>query len=515
MTPAATAASGRKTIYLINPASGSNVAGLSECIEVLGYRYLCANLSLPTLAALVDESKYEVVICDENVDTIDYELPCDIVGLTIYHYQREHTFEIARRFRDQGKCVIVGGPFATQNMQDGHPLFDVVFCGEAERTWPQFLDDFLSGHYQRLYIEREHPDISHLPPPRFDLMRHNQYLLGALQVSRGCPYKCDFCSSTVLYGHQMRYKTDQQILAELQQLHSLGYRAIFLLDDNLSGDRERAKEVLAAIAQWNAANAEPVMFSTSASIDIAWDPGLAQLFADALVTNVFIGLETPSTASLAGAGKVQNLRSDPLTDIASLHRLGIDVAAGIMVGFDDDDNSIFPRQLAFLQSACIPICFCGMMLAPDGTPLKERLIAEGRYRGIDNVRDHTYDTNVVPKRMSTAELRAGYFWLMKQLYDESNFLRRVAGALTRFPPRSPIQKRYQPREVRQRRRLVQVLARLAAYYVTLGPKGWKMLLKAIPLLIRHYEHAPTTIYWLIAFIHFRRMLIRHGAYQET
>jgi len=507
--------SAKPTIYFVNPASGSNVAGLTECIDLLGYRYLCANLSLPTLAAMVDETKFNIAVCDENVEDVDFDQPCDVVGLTIYHYQRERTIEIAREFRRRGRLVIVGGPYATQNLQSGHPDFDVVFCGEAELTWPQFLDDYLRGEYRSVYLERGHPDITSLPVPRFDLMRNKRYLLGALQVSRGCPYRCDFCTCTVLYGRTMRYKTDDQVIAELEQLHRLGYRSIFLLDDNLAGDRSRAREVITAIRDWNNAQVEPVMFSTSASVDIGTQSDLGRLFGEALITNVFVGIETPSTDSLAGSGKYQNLRSDIRNDIELLHSYGIDVAAGIVVGFDNDDISIFRRQAAFLQELSIPVAFAGMLLAPDGTELKERLIREGRLLTGKEVKDHTSDTNVLPKNMTREQLRNGYFWMMSQLYDEDNFLERVRGALTRYPEPSAIARRFKPREMRRPMVFLSVMARLLGYYLTRGRKLRRMLWRYLLVILKHRKHAAVAIYWLIAFKHFRELLIRHGVHDNV
>jgi radical SAM superfamily enzyme YgiQ (UPF0313 family) len=310
----------------------------------------------------------------------------------------------------------------------------------------------------------------------------------------------------------MRYKTDEQILAELEQLHSLGYRSIFILDDNFSGDQERAREILRVIRDWNTSKDETVMFSTSATIEIASDPELARLFAEAQVTNVFVGIETPNRQSLAGALKFQNLKRDALTDIETLHRLGIDIAAGIMVGFDDDDVTIFRRQFEFLQKSCIPICFAGMMLAPEGTPLKERLIREGRYLGNEGVRDHTYDTNVIPKQMTVAQLREGYFWLMNQLYDERNFITRMQGILVRFPEKSPAPKRHKPREMRNLKVFTHIIIRLVAYYGLNGASLRGMLLRSIPLLVKYRHHAATIFYWLIAYKHFRQMLTNHGVF---
>lgn len=497
---------GKKKIYFVNPASGSNIAGLTECIDILGYDYLCANLSLPTLAAMVDESKYSIEICDENVDTIDFDTSCDIVALTIYHFQRHRTYEIAREFKKRGCLVIVGGPYATQNMTEGHELFDVVFCGETEITWLQFLNDYLEGNYKSLYIENNHPDITGLPVPRFDLMHNDRYLLGAIQVSRGCPHKCDFCTCTVLYGQKMRYKTNNQIINELNQLHKLGYRSIFILDDNLIGDQKRSREVIIAIRDWNRALKEPVMFSTSASIDIASQSDLGPIFSDAMITNVFVGIETPNLDSLKDSGKYQNLKSDVIEDVKIMHRLGVDVSAGIMVGFDNDDTTIFEKQLSFIQELSIPICFAGMILAPDGTELKERLIKEGRYIKSEEIKDHTISTNVKPKKMTSEELHDGYYWLMKQLYNEKNFIERVSGALSRYPNPSQLTKRYKPRETRNPLKLISIIYQLVAYYLIRNKKLSLMFFKYIIMILKNYKYASLAIYWLIAFKHFQELI---------
>jgi radical SAM superfamily enzyme YgiQ (UPF0313 family) len=389
-----------------------------------------------------------------------------------------------------------------------------VFCGEAERTWPQFLDDYLRGTVQPIYREFTHPDITELPPPRFDLMKNSRYLLGPLQVSRGCPYRCDFCTCTVLYGRTSRYKTENQVIAELDQLHRLGYRGIFLLDDNLVGDRRRAERIITAIRDWNESQREPVMFSTSASVDIGTQTELGRLFGETLITNVFVGIETPSAESLTGAGKHQNLKSDVRKDVEFLHRCGIDVASGIVVGFDDDDLSIFRRQVDFLQELSTPVIFAGMLLAPDGTPLKDRLVKEGRCIESEEIKDHTCDTNVVPKNMTLDQLRRGYFWMMSRLYDEANFLQRVRGALERFPEPSPLARRYRPREMRNPLKFVSVMVRMVAYYIA-GDRGTRWLLwHYVPVVMKYRKHAAVALYWLIAFKHFRELLIRNGVLRK-
>jgi len=317
-----------------------------------------------------------------------------------------------------------------------------------------------------------------------------------------------------LYGRTTRYKTVDQVITELEQLHQLGYRSIFLLDDNLVGNRDRARQIIRAIRDWNESKSEPVMFSTSASVDIGTQSDLGRLFGEALITNVFVGIETPSEDSLLGAGKLQNLKSDIRRDVTLLHNYGIDVAAGIIVGFDHDDRTIFRRQVEFLQELSIPVCFAGMIMAPDGTELKARLQKEGRWLPGDDIKDHTYDTNVVPKQMTRDELRRGYFWMMNELYREDNFLERVQGALARFPEPSALARRYKPREMRRPLKFLSVMSRLFGYYVFGGASLRRLLCRYLPVLFRYRKHAALAFYWLIAYKHFREMLIRHGVFRN-
>jgi radical SAM superfamily enzyme YgiQ (UPF0313 family) len=505
----------KKTLYLINPSSGTTFSGLSECMDILGYRSLCPNLALPTLAALVDETYFNIVLCDENVEPVDFGLACDIVGLTVHHYQRERALQIARVFKEQGKLVVMGGSYATLSPIDRHPLIDVLFRGEAERTWPQFLADYLQGCQRTIYEEKDHADIDALPRPRLDLMRNERYLLGIIQVSRGCPYKCEFCDSVVLMGRKIRYKNNEQIIAELGQLHRLGYRSIFIADDNFTADKHRVKQILTIIRDWNNALDEPVMFSTNVSIDIVRHPELVSLLSEALVLNIFVGIESPNRDSLNEAGKFHNLRGSMLLGIELLHSRGLDVSAGMIVGFDHDNPTIFQAHADFIRHARIPICFAGMLLAPEGTPLKERLIREGRYIETNLAGDHSFDSNIIPAQMSTDELRSGYFRLMNQLYDEQNFIERVKDLLAILPQPHPLQRRYKSREHKKLRRFLPLLGRLTFYYMTHGQALRRMFIRSIFLVLKYRGHTEMIVYWLIAYKHFRRILIKHGVWKKN
>lgn len=503
-----------KTLYLINPSSGTTFSGLSECLDVFGRRCLCPNLALPSLAALVDKRNFNVVICDENVEAIDYDFPCDCVGLTVHQYQKVRAFQIAEIFKKRGKLVIMGGPYITLNPVDKYLHVDVIFRGEAENTFPQFLSDYLQDRYKPIYQETGPINIAAQPPPRLDLLRNNHYLTGIMQISRGCPYKCEFCDSIALMGRKMRYKNNGQITAELNQLHRLGYRNIFIADDNFTADKHRVKEILMLLRDWNMTQSEPFMFTTNISIDIAQHPELIQLLSEALVLNVFVGIESPNADSLVEAGKLQNLDDRIIKGIQLLHQSGIDVSAGMIVGFDHDTPGIFQTQVDYIMNAHIPICFAGMLLAPEGTSLKERLIREGRYIDTELPGDHTFDSNIIPKQMSLAELRGGYFWLMNQLYDEQNFIKRVKDLLPLFPKPHPLQLRLKSRENKKRRHFFSIFTRLAIYYMSNGKALRRIFRQMFHLLFKYRCHAEMIIYWFIVYKHFRRILIRHGVWKQ-
>jgi tRNA A37 methylthiotransferase MiaB len=497
----------KKTIYLIHPASGITFSGLSECMDLFGRRAMCPNLALPTLAALVDEESFRVILCDENVEAVDFDLGCDIVGLTACHNQKERAFDIGRAFKERGKLVVMGGVVATLTLPDTHPLIDVIFRGEAERTWPQFLRDYLQGRHRPIYREDCFLDMALSPTPRLDLLPGDRYLMGTIQISRGCPFRCEYCSSIVLAGQAMRYKSSGQVTAELEQLHRLGYRDIFVADDNFTADRRRVKEILELLRDWNRAHDEPLTFSANISIDFARQQKLVPLLAEALVLNVFVGIESPNRDSLVETGKLQNLKGDMLQHIEGLHRRGIDVSAGMIVGFDHDNRDIFQLHADFLKKAHIPVCFVGMLLAPDGTPLKKRLLQEGRYLGSEIVGNHSSESNIIPKQMGAEELRNGYFWLMNRLYGEQHFIQRIKEVLPLYP-------KARVRRSRSKLRLFPVLTRLVVYYMREGKTMRQMFRQFFSLILKYRHHRELIVYWMIAYKHFRQTLIRHGVWKQ-
>jgi radical SAM superfamily enzyme YgiQ (UPF0313 family) len=423
-------------VYLVNPGLQASFWSLSEAADITGKPGYIPNLAPPTLAALTPPD-VEVVICDETVEAVDLDMPCDLVGITGYVSQSRRMMELARMFRDRGRLVAIGGPFASLSPERCRHHCDILFTGEAERTWPAFLEDFRAGRHRACYDEAEKIDFALSPPPRIDLLRNDRYTIGVIQTSRGCPFECEFCDVIVYLGRRIRHKAVPQIIAEADTLYGYGYRSIFLSDDNFTVNRKKATDILSALRDWSRQRAEPVIFSTQLSIDIVRDPGVVELCAAAGLNVAFVGIETPNKSALVEAKKRQNVARDLKLSIRELQALGVCVQAGMIVGFDHDTTDVFREQFEFLQGANVPICSPGMLNAPARTPLEQRLRADGRLVDRPDF-DHYSQTNIVPKQMSVDELRHGTRWLLNRLYHPVHFTERVLGLFDTWPESGPV-----------------------------------------------------------------------------
>jgi radical SAM superfamily enzyme YgiQ (UPF0313 family) len=245
-----------------------------------------------------------------------------------------------------------------------------------------------------------------------------------IQFARGCPFNCEFCDIIVMYGRKPRTKSVPQVMAEVEEIHRLGITNIFVVDDNFIGNKKEAKALLKAIASWQEAHGFPVEFMTEVTLNVAQDDELLRLMRRANFTTIFIGIESPRPESLKETHKTQNMREDMMTAVHRIQRAGIEIMAGMIVGFDHDDPSIFEEQFRFIQDARIPVSMTGMLNAVPRTPLYQRMRDAGRLVA-EHVGDQFVFTNIVPQGMSRLELYQGYRRLLHQLYDYSNYRRRA------------------------------------------------------------------------------------------
>jgi radical SAM superfamily enzyme YgiQ (UPF0313 family) len=411
-------------ICLINPRFETSFWGLNHGLPLLGKKANMPVLALPVLAGLTP-SEHQVVLLDENVQEIDFDAlrGFDIVGLTGMTVQRDRMREILEELAGRDIFTVVGGPWISvaENWFDG--LVDVVFVGEAEETWPQFLEDWKQGRPQQRYEQADKTDMTRVPPPRFDLIPYRDYAMGCIQTSRGCPFQCEFCDIIVIFGRRPRLKTPAQVVAEVEAQYQLGARVIFLVDDNFIGNKKAAKGILREVIAWQHKRGYPLAFFTEASLDLAEDDELMRLMAEAGMVAVFIGIESPDEEALRETKKYQNVRGSMIERVHKVQSYGLEVYAGMIVGFDHDDTTVFDRQYQFLQQARIIGSMSGMLSAIPKTPLFERLEAEGR---LDNAAadDPKVATNVIPLRMTREEMRDGWLDLMDRLYEPENYFAR-------------------------------------------------------------------------------------------
>lgn len=412
-------------ITIINPRFETSYWGLEHALPLFGAKANLPVACLPLLAALTPP-EHEVTLLDENVEPIDFAAcaRADIVALTGMVVQRFRMMEIVRELRKRDCFIVIGGPWVTVNEGYFGDLADVVFIGEAEDTWPRFLAEWSEGRHKRRYEQDEKTDMSLVPVPRFDLLKMDEYAVGSVQFSRGCPFTCEFCDIIVVFGRRPRIKTCRQVIAEIEALLASGMDTAFIVDDNLIGNKKAIKEVLREVIAWQRAHNYAMTFVTEASIDLADDPELMQMLVDANVRSVFIGVETPNEAALKETRKLQNIRKGHslVEKVHIVQNTGLEVWCGMILGFDSDDRSIFAAQRRFVAEARIANAMVGMLAAIPKTPLYARLLKEGR---IDPDDRPVFGTNVIPLQFSREELKSGYVDVMRDLYRPEAYFARL------------------------------------------------------------------------------------------
>lgn len=431
-----------RSLYLINPKGESPSYFGAEVYELWGFQPTqgIADLALPTVAAMAP-SDFEIELCDEYVQPVDFDTDAEVVGLTGKITQASRMSALAHEFRRRGKTVLIGGPYASLSPEAVRDSCDILVRGEMEEIAEEVFSDILRNRAQEEY-EGTRPDLALSPLPRWDLYPNDRTLLGCVQTSRGCPFQCEFCDVIQYLGRNQRHKPVENILAELDQLYRIGYRAVFLADDNFTVYRQRAKEVLAALADWNRDRPDgPMAFGTQVSIDAARDDELLDLCADAGMTWVFIGIETPNEESLKETRKRQNVGVDLPSQIQRFLDRGISVTGGMIVGFDADGPDIFQRQYEFAMSVPVPMFSIGALVAPAATPLFDRMEKSGRLvQGGSEVAAAPWDTNILPVQMTRDELFEGLRSLCNHLYSPADFGERVVRMIESLgPPRGPFE----------------------------------------------------------------------------
>ncbi|MFC1615446.1 B12-binding domain-containing radical SAM protein, partial [Patescibacteria group bacterium] len=394
-------------------------------------------IGLATVAAMFPRDRYQVKIVDMNIDNLTRLIigEADLVIISGMLIQKESFTEVVSEAKKLGKKVIAGGPYVMSSHQEILNV-DTFILGEAEVNFPPFLEDFNNGRIlKKYYNDPALADMTKSPLPRFDLLNLSKYGSAALQISRGCPYPCEFCDVIEMFGNEMRMKTSQQVIAELNALYDLGWRgAVFIVDDNLIGHKSKIKKLLAIIANWQTARGYPFDFFTEASINMATDDELLKLMALAGINMVFIGIETPEEKTLISMGKTQNLKMDILESIWKIQSYGIEVSGGFIVGSDSDSSNIFQQQIEFIQNSGIVMAMVGLLQALPNTKLWKRLKNEGRLLPSCASGNNTQlGLNFTPI-MDPKVLVNGYKEILANIYEPKKYFERCRTFLERVNP---------------------------------------------------------------------------------
>jgi radical SAM superfamily enzyme YgiQ (UPF0313 family) len=423
-----------KSLYVVNPRNDFASFYTLDALASQGLRLQhYGDLAITTVAMLAPPD-FSVTLCEESVEAVDFNTPCDYVAITGKAGQVYRMLNLGRQFRKRGKVVIMGGPFASLSPNFLRPYCDVLVRGELENVAQEFFSDLRSSKCKEEYFG-DKSDLAHTAPPRWDLYPNDRTIMATVQTSRGCPFECEFCDVIVFLGRKQRHKPIPVIHRELDCVYKFGYRTVFFADDNLTVFRNHAKELAVAVREWNMRQADGLLkFGTQISIDSARDDELLDLWSRAGLTHCFVGIETPNEDSLRETKKRQNVGVDLIGQVEKMLSHGIGVLAGMMIGFDSDNRDIFEKQFEFAMASPIPVFALNTLVAPPGTPLFERLQKEGRLRLDSGTGFMLGRTNFVPAQLSAEELEIGFKWLANKLYAPKAFEHRMLRFLDKMEP---------------------------------------------------------------------------------
>ncbi|HEU4875880.1 MAG TPA: radical SAM protein [Pyrinomonadaceae bacterium] len=491
-------------ILLVNPKFPETYWSFRHALPFEGKRSVFPPLGLLTVSSLLPRD-WERRLIDLEVERLkDSHIEwADMIFITGMLAQKQSLHEVVQRGKQRGKLIVLGGPYVTSTIEE-LPYADHIFQGEAETTLPQFFVDLERGQAKRVYKAPERPPLAITPVPDFGLVNLKRYSNMSVQYSRGCPFSCEFCDIIEIYGRVPRTKSNQQMLAEFDALKELGWRGpLFIVDDNFIGNKKNVRLLLPDLIEWQKKNGYPFSLLTEASVNLADDDELLVAMKDAGFRRVFLGIETPVEESLKEAQKSQN-RGNLLESVRKIQSRGMEVMAGFIVGFDNDPEDIFERQIEFIRESAIPMAMVGMLNALPDTQLWKRLEREGRLLGADATGNNTVATvNFIPK-MDVEKLVSGYQTIMRTIYKPSEYYRRALESLKRVPQDVPEAHQYHGFKA------VKAFLRIAFTLGVLDAERrefWRFFLKAAH---EHHDRMTELLRHAAMAYHFRKLNESHG-----
>jgi radical SAM superfamily enzyme YgiQ (UPF0313 family) len=387
------------------------------------------SLGLSTVAALTPPD-WEVVINDARVAPVDFDQKVDLVGITGYTAEIPSTYAIADEFRKRGVPVVLGGVHVSALPSEALEHADAVIIGEAEGIWEKLLVDFAAGAMQPTYRSEKFCSMEQMKIPRRDLLDRNMYTsFNTLQATRGCPFDCDFCAVTGVFGRKFRTRPVEHVLNEIRTFDTKDF---FFADDNICGEPDYAKELFRQLIPLKK------KWGGQTSITFAKDDELLNLYAKSGGRYAFIGLETLSQENLQDINKSWNKAIDYKEAIRKIHRAGINIIGGFIFGLDNDDPSVFRRTFDFILKTGIAAAQFHILTPFPGTRLYTRMEEEGRIIDRDWSKYHTSEVVFQPAKMTVSELQDGYNWIFRRTYSSRSILSRVFRSLRGIPYRTAV-----------------------------------------------------------------------------
>jgi radical SAM superfamily enzyme YgiQ (UPF0313 family) len=377
-----------------------------------------ARLSLTTLASLTPP-QHDLVYCDSRVHEVDFDMDVDLVCITALTNEAPHAYSMADEFRGRGVTVVMGGVHVSACPEEALEHSDAIVIHEAEGIWEELLSDLERGELKRSYKNPNYVSLEGLPHPRRDLIDPKMYSCpNSLIATRGCPFKCNYCTVTSFFGNTFRVRPPEEVLAEL---HAMDPGRVFFMDDNLIGNLKYAKELFEVLhgcgRKWG----------SQASINLAQDEKLLEAYRAAGGTWVFIGFETLSEVNLRASKKTFNLKGEYEDAIKRIHDAGISIYGSFIFGFDDDDPGIFADTLEFVTKTQIDMAMYHILTPYPGTEMRDIMLEEGRVIDSDWSKYNNCQVVIRPRKMTPDELQEGYHWMHKQTYSMRGIRRRVLG----------------------------------------------------------------------------------------
>ncbi len=380
--------------------------------------------------------EWEMRLIDMNIEPLKDKdlLWADYVFISAMSVQRDSVKRVIGRCKTLGKKMVAGGPLFTAFQEEFQDV-DHLVLNEAEITLPPFLNDLRNGEAKKVYTSKEWADVTTTPVPLWQLADLKHYSSMSIQYSRGCPYDCEFCDITALYGRIPRTKSREQILSELDSLVAHGWKSdVFIVDDNFIGNKLKLKrEILPAMIRWMNGKRHPFALSTEVSVNLADDEELMKMMVQAGFDAVFVGIESPNEESLVECRKIPNKNRDLLASVKKIQDFGLRINGGFIVGFDNDPATIFQRLTDFIQESGIITAMVGLLNAPKGTKLYQRLHTEGRILENFSGDNTDFSLNFIP-RMNRDVLIEGYRRILRSIYSPKEYYARVRQFLRNYHP---------------------------------------------------------------------------------